>query len=433
MELNRKENLCCDVKFEDGYFMEKLADVKRKNFIDFKDSESDEGDKDIADLLPNDPFEMELNIDLPNDPFVMGFEISLPGDPFGIDIDIDANLKAITGWIEEFGNQASGDKNVDDNKLFTELNFFWTSSTKYDDEEEDNELVGEIEEQMCFGCEKYKNLDADEGGHPPAALFFVLGYLGVKDLLSFERVCKSLRDAVRDETPVWKNIQIDCTLSDKITDDGLLRLTNRAKGTLCSLSLVKCLKITNTGLKHVLESNPGLTKLSVQGCNKLNIEVILHDLKAFNSVAKPGIKHLRVGQLSGLTNQHFKEFKLLLGVDEDKKPVNYKPRFFRVGELDLSLDDERAIDIETCPRCEQAREVYDCPSESCQEKCRGCAFCISRCVSCGCCLDNKEYEETFCLDSLCLDCLDQLLNCKDRHTYFHQKASYHFFLCGKAT
>ncbi|GFP84954.1 F-box protein skip14 [Phtheirospermum japonicum] len=306
---------------------------------------------------------------------------------------------------------------------------------------------------MYFGCEKYGNLDAngcnnaDDGGDPADALFFALGYLGVKDLLSFERVCKSLRDAVRDETPVWKSIHIDCTLSDKITDDGLLRLTNRAKGALFSLSLVKCVKITNAGLRHVLESNPGLTKLSVQGCNKLNVEVILHDLKAFNSVATPGIKHLRIGHLSGLTNQHFKEFKLLLEADEDKKPINYKPRFFRAGELDLPLDDGRTIDIEMCPRCEQARQVYDCPSESCQEKihsaeaCRGCVLCISRCISCGCCLDNKAYEETFCLDSLCLDCLGQLLNCKDsggvtlspEHTYFHQKASYHLFLCGQAT
>lgn len=186
-------------------------------------------------------------------------------------------------------------------------------------------------------------------------------------------------------------------------------------------------------------------QLSVPGCIKLSVEGVLHDLKVFNSVALTGMKHLRIGELFGLTNEHLKEFKLLLGADEDKKPSNYKPRFYRAGELYLSLDDERAIDIEICPRCQQARQVYDCPAENCQVKihstktCRACIFCIARCIRCGCCLDNKAYEETFCLDMLCLDCLEELFNFQDGvtlspghtgHTYFHQKASYHFFLYG---
>ncbi|KAK6155260.1 hypothetical protein DH2020_009508 [Rehmannia glutinosa] len=421
--------------------MEECPDVERKNLVNLDDSESDEGCKDIADLLPNDPFGLELNIGLPSDPFGMGFEVSLPRDPFGMEFNVEATVAAITGWIEEFGlkayefetDEASEDKNNDDSKIFAELNFVWTSFMKYEQEVGENEMVdaglgahmedgsnddcntlgGDIEDLMCFGCEKYENVQAKDcndadGGAPADALFFALGYLGVEDLLSIE----------------------DYPLSGKITDDDLIRITNRARGTLCRLSLVKCLKITNTGLKHVLESNPGLTKLSVAGCIKLSIEGILHDVKAFNSVALPGIKHLRIGELFGLTNQHFEEFKFLLGADEDKKSSIYKPRFYRADQLYLSLDDERAIDIETCPRCEQARQVYDCPAESCQEKihsakaCRGCIFCISRCINCGCCLDNKAYEETFCLDLLCLDCLGQLLDCQDNVTF------HHFFLYG---
>ncbi|KAI3452527.1 hypothetical protein Pfo_009191 [Paulownia fortunei] len=465
MVLNQEENVCCGIKFDDGCLMEECPDAERKKLVDFDDSKSDEGCEDIADLLPNDPFGMEFNIGLPNDPLGMGFDISLPRDPFGMDLNIEATVAAITGWIEEFGlkaygfetDEASEDKNNDDNNFFAELNFIWTSSMKYEQEEGENEVVDaglgaysedgsyDVEDLLCFGCEKYENEhvkdynDAD-GGAPADALFFALGYLGVRDLLSVERVCKSLRDAVQNDPLLWRNIHIDYPLSDKITNDDLLRLTNRAQGTLCSLSLVKCLKITNISLNHVLESNPGITKLSVPGCIKLRVERILHDLKVFNSVALPGIKHLRIGELFGLTNQHFKEFKLLLGADEDKNSCNYKPRFYRAGQLYLSLDDERAIDIETCPRCQQARQVYDCPVESCQVKihstktCRACIFCVSRCISCGCCLDNKAYEETFCLDLLCLDCLGQLLNGQDsvalspRHAYFHQKASYHFFL-----
>ncbi|GER29538.1 F-box family protein [Striga asiatica] len=460
MEFNKKENVCFSIKSDDERLMEFSPVVERKNLVDAEGSVSDEGYKDIADLLPNDPFGMEFNIGLPVDPFDMDFKISLPADPFGMDFGRGTTFKAVTGWIEEFSlkgfgfesDQAPEDKNNADSKIVAGLNFYWTSSMEYEQKEGDNEILdhglrayskdgsddeqdklgGEVNDLMCFGCEKYgrfanlKDNNDSYGGDPADALFFSLSYLGVKDLLSVERVCKSLQDAVREEIPIWKNIRVDHPLNGKITDDGLLGLTNRAKGNLSSLSLVKCSKITNTGLK----------RLSVQGCRKLSIDCILHDLKAFNSVAYPGIKQLRIGELQGLTIQHYTEFNLLLGTCEDKKAGNYKPRFFRAEDLYLSLDDERAIDIEMCPRCHQVKEVYDCPADTCREKihsanaCRGCIFCISRCISCGCCLDNKAYEETFCLDLLCLDCLSQLFNCREGHACFHQKASYHFFLRG---
>ncbi|KAG8384929.1 hypothetical protein BUALT_Bualt04G0169200 [Buddleja alternifolia] len=490
MVLNQEENMCNGVKFDNGCLLEECTDKERKDLVNIDDYKFDEGseEKNIADLLPNDPFGMEFGIGFPDDPVGMDFDITLPVDPFGMDFNIEATVAAITGWIEDFGlkaykletDEASEDNNVDDNNdVFAELNFVWTSSMTYEQDEGESEVVDaslvmssedgsfddhntlgdDVEEFMCFGSENYHNQylkdydnyqnkdvkdynDSAEGA-PADALFFVLGYLGVKDLLSVESVSKGLCDAVQNDPLLWRNIHIDYPLSDKITDDDLLRVTNRAQGTLCSLSLVKCLKITNNGLKHVLKSNLGLAKLSVPGCIKVSVEGILHDLKVFNSIGLPGIKHLRIGELVGLTNQHFKEFKLLLGADEDKKSNNYKPRFYRAEQLYLSLEDERAIDIETCPECQQARQVYDCPSESCQEKihsanaCRACIFCIARCISCGCCLDNKAYEETFCLDLLCLDCLAQLLNnSQDRvtlspsHTFVHQKASYHFFLCG---
>ncbi|PIN09097.1 hypothetical protein CDL12_18323 [Handroanthus impetiginosus] len=449
MVLSRKENVCGGTKLDDGCLMGGSPDSKRKNLVDLDDSKSIEGE-DIADMLPNDPFEMD-------------FDISLPRDPFGMDFDIEATVAAISGWVEAYEfetDEASEDKSNGDNKIIGELNFVWTSSVNQEDEGE-KEVVGgsmmnlgdgwsdghnvsggEVGDLMSSGCEKYEGdyvKDCSDDGVAPYVIQYALRYLGVKDLLSVERVCRLLRDFVKNEdTVLWRNILIDDPLSDKITDDDLIRLTNRARGTLCSLSLVKCLNITNNGMRKVLESNPGLTKLSIPGCIKLKLDVVLHDLKAFNSVAVPGIKHLRIGELLGLTNHLFKEFKLLLGADKDKKPANYKLRFYRADQLHLSLDDERVIDIETCPRCHQARQVYDCPAESCQEKinstnaCRACIYCIARCISCGSCLDNKAYEETFCLDFLCFDCLAHLIKCQDKvtsspgHAYFRQRTSYFF-------
>lgn len=152
-------------------------------------------------------------------------------------------------------------------------------------------------------------------------------------------------------------------------------------------------------------------QLSVAGSNKLSLEGLLNNLKLFSSVAKPGIKHLRIGdikhqRIGDMRNEYLRELKLLLGADEDS---NYKPRFYG-EETYLSLDDERPIDIETCPRCQMLKQVYDCPTENCRvmshstKACRACTDCIARCIRCGCCLDDKAYEELFSFDLQCFDC-----------------------------
>lgn len=106
-----------------------------------------------------------------------------------------------------------------------------------------------------------------EGGVPHDALFFVLGYLGVRDLLSVEGVCRSLCDAVRGDPLLWRTMHIDQPLNERITDDSLVKLTNRAQGTLQHLALVNCLWITDSGLGRVLQSNPRLMKVSI--CNMI--------------------------------------------------------------------------------------------------------------------------------------------------------------------
>lgn len=445
-----------------GFLVEKCPGENSKGF-DSHDYSNREGkadklssDDDIVDLLPRDPFGM----------------------------DISATFTAITGWIEDFGlknlgfESSSEDDEVEkmDDQFLAELNIVWNSATRLHPDLGDIKAGKEssassvelglcddpnIEDFMGFSFEKYctpwdaankhksastvKNVSNGVRGPPPDALFFSLGYLGVRDLLSVERVCKSLRDAIRNDPLLWRNLHVSYPLCDKITDDALLRLTSRAQGSLHSLSIVECLKITDGGLKKVLEMNPGLTKLSIAGCLRLSIEGTLSNLRFFKSVGRPGIKHLRIGGLFGVTSQHFEELKLLLGADNQNQVSAHEPRFFRAGQLYLSFDDERPIDIEICPKCQQLRQVYDCPADSCTGKrhtaqvCKACTFCIARCINCGRCLNNCDYEETFCLELLCLDCLKQVLNCQDRqkrvtispkHTYLHQQASYHFFLYG---
>lgn len=161
-------------------------------------------------------------------------------------------------------------------------------------------------------------------------------------------------------------------------------------------------------------------QLSVPGCTRLSIEGIVGMLKAYNSMGTPGVKHLHIGGLYGVTQEHFDELKLLLGTDSQLLQHFHKPKFYHREKMYLSCDDDRAIDIEVCPRCQNLRLVYDCPLEGCHgvghttQVCRACTLCIPRCSQCGRCVYDSEYEETFCLEWLCSPCAKQLVKCSER-------------------
>ena len=240
----------------------------------------------------------------------------LPIDPFGM--DIKSRIR-ITGWLQNLGEKSDlgygfgvgvdeAEKKIGDcHPLFTGLNLVWNSSMRFEpelgnmkiggisipcDEVETGlpddvfELDSNVDEFMSFGpfgpldnwvfskvtqelkdCGK-TSFDG-EGGAPHDAMFFALGYLGVQDLLTVERVCKSFRDAVRNDSLLWRSIHIDQPLSGRITDDALLRLADRAQGTLQCLNLEGCIKITDSGLTRVLETNTRLAKVCI--CNLISI------------------------------------------------------------------------------------------------------------------------------------------------------------------
>ncbi|XVF85168.1 hypothetical protein PTKIN_Ptkin17bG0096600 [Pterospermum kingtungense] len=391
----------------------------------------------------------------------------LPSDPFGM--DISSTFTAITGWLEDlevdYGCYVGDDVGTGDGsyQLFAGLNFIWNNAMRFQTfsgsmefeckgsvsggfggcsraEEGGDVFCGagvgaacSIEGILCSRNEdtvsvhhEYEEfldceLSSDGGqGAPHEALSLALGYLGVRDLFVVEKVCTSLRSTVQNDPLLWRSIHVDQPLNEKLTDDALLQITSRAQGTLQCLSLVGCQRITDEGLKRVVENNPKLIKLSVPGCTRLTIEGILNSLKALKSMGALGVKYLRIGGLYGVTQEHFEELKLLLGMDNQIQPIVHKPHFYHRGNVYISCEDDRAIDIEMCPRCQNMRLVYDCPAEGCQQEhaaqlCRACTLCITRCVQCGRCINDGEYEETFCLELLCSDCWKlQLSKCQER-------------------
>lgn len=388
----------------------------------------------------------------------------LPPDPFGMDIDISTTFTAITGWLEdlEVDYKGYGRDNIgsskEDYRLFAGFNLIWNSAMRFqsfpgnvlfDDKsaaafrvnqfaDGRDSRYGLCQDAVGSGCKAEDmvcsnsgststlatNFDEslgnsgfcsdDDGGAPHEAFVLALSHLGPRDLISVQRVCRSLRSVVRDDSLLWRNIHIDQPLNERITDDVLVELTSRAQGYLQCLSLVECPRITDDGLRRVLRRNPKLTKLCVPGCTRLSIEGIMNMLKAFNSTnGTPGIKYLRIGGLYGVTLEHFEDLKFLLGIDNHVQRKGYKPHYYLRGNFYLLCDDERAIDIEICPRCEKLRLVYDCPAVGCQVQdqsahvCRACTLCIARCVECGRCINDTEYEETFCLELRCSDCIKQ--------------------------
>ncbi|XP_009762558.1 F-box protein SKIP14-like [Nicotiana sylvestris] len=473
MALNQEEGYLTRIGFDNGCSVERCLNDKVGGFGDFwglncemeelydyKGGKANKGSDDIADLLPQDPFNMDVT--------TKGTGLMTIAD-FLEDLENDFGLKTLGFMSDEIEV-----KGVDDH-LLAELDFVLSGTVRIHQDagktdgncelfgmdlseglEGGHGLMNGNTEIMGFSYENYwilrdDSMDNDQGGindqsdmdagDPSDALLLALGYLDLGDLLAVERVCKSLRDAVRGDPLLWRSIHIDYPLNPNITDDILIKLTNRAQGHLHSLSLVYCLKITILGLKHVLERNPSLTKLSVPGCIRLTADGILSNLKVFKSGGKNRLKYIGIHGVFGVTNQHFEEFKLLIGEDNSKLPTTREPRFLGSGHS----DDDCALDIEVCPKCQQLRLVYDCPSESCQRKqsatqlCRACTICIERCINCGCCLDNREYEELISFELLCLDCWRELWGWQEREqkvtilpktTVLHKQANYHFYLRG---
>lgn len=180
----------------------------------------------------------------------------LPADPFGM--DLSSNLAAaIVGWFEDLGANSSDCKFYCWNGGSRNASGGWFDDGFFGVSGGQNgtfEFVVEAEETST------SRVPAEDTS-PHEGLILSLGYLGVRDLLSVEKVCRSLRSAVQSDPLLWRCIHIDSPLSERITDDTLLRLTRRAHGSLQCLSLVGCSRITDDGLKKVLESNPRLQKV----------------------------------------------------------------------------------------------------------------------------------------------------------------------------
>lgn len=247
------------------------------------------------------------------------------------------------------------------------------------------------------------------GSAPHDGMMFALAYLGLRDILATEMVCKSLHSAIRSDPLLWKCIHVEPVLSGKISDPDLLCLTQKIPGGLQCLNINDCINITDNGLNAVLQSNPGLTKLSIARCPRLTLDGLIANLKSFNMKAVSGIKSLRIDKNFNLPKEDYEELLSLLSIDKRQELHNLAPRFRHSNHILLDCNDGYALDIEMCPICQSYKLVFDCPEVGCNDKrsgkCRACEVCIKRCLQCGRCLErNEKFEEKFDLVYLCYKC-----------------------------
>ncbi|XP_008809419.2 F-box protein SKIP28 [Phoenix dactylifera] len=249
---------------------------------------------------------------------------------------------------------------------------------------------------------------ADQTG-PHGALFLVLGYLRLPELLAFQRVCRLFRDVIDGDSLLWQHIAVEPPLSGKLTDDALLKVTAKAEGKLKSLALLDCWKITDAGLLQVADRNPGVTKLYVPGCVYLSVDGVMKVVKRLFERGG-NLKHLQLRGICNITKEHLDVLNSLLCKNNPRQIS--QPSFYSYWRIvSFNSDDGRPVDVDMCPKCKNVNLVFDCTRENCRmmksrwRECRGCFFCIARCEECGGCIDFEESgEKAICLHLLCLQC-----------------------------
>lgn len=98
-------------------------------------------------------------------------------------------------------------------------------------------------------------------GSPHEALFLVLAYLPLYEILVMTQVCRSIKEALNNDTLPWLNMVIGKPLNKRFNDDHLLKVTSKAQGRLKTLVLLNCTKITDEGLEQVIASNPHISRV----------------------------------------------------------------------------------------------------------------------------------------------------------------------------
>ncbi|XAR63663.1 hypothetical protein NMG60_11023686 [Bertholletia excelsa] len=270
------------------------------------------------------------------------------------------------------------------------------------------------------------NDDSIQTEQPPEALFLVVAYLPLFELLAMSQVCRSLRDAVNKDVLAWLNLIVEKPLNARLSDDLLLKFTSKSNGRLTTLALMNCENITDNGLQRVVEKNPHISKIFIPACTGLTPDGIIRAVQMLQK-HNYNLVSLKMRGIYNVKKEHLKELQSILktnmrcqGMMQQRQHRVYYHGCENLTKLGIE-ETNCPIDLDICPKCDLVRMVFDCPKKKCEEKrqkgvreCRGCYHCLPRCAGCGECLNEaEEPEEGACnwMDVFCLDCWLQLPKC----------------------
>lgn len=257
---------------------------------------------------------------------------------------------------------------------------------------------------------EHKTQNHREIRSPHEALFLTLTYLPLLQLLSISETCTSMRDGVFNDVLPWIHIKVDCVLSHRLSDQTLIKYASKANGRLLSLVINKSVKITDDGLQQVIQQNPFIRKLHVPGCSGLTPDGIITMVKTLSNHG-PYLTSLKVNGLYKINHHHLETLRSILTKNLKKNNKSPNPNHLISSNHEKN---DSPIDVDICPICNQVRQVFSCSKDDCTRKrnfCKGCSYCITRCVDCGKCIDEVEEVEAACEHNLCLECWLNLPKC----------------------
>ncbi|KAL5763186.1 hypothetical protein ACOSP7_019450 [Xanthoceras sorbifolium] len=271
-----------------------------------------------------------------------------------------------------------------------------------------------------ISCDHHGKQIREAEQQPHEALFLILAYLPLYELLVMSEVCIALREAVSRDVLPWLNIFVPKILCSRVSDEALMKITSKSDGRLTTLSLINCVKITDVGLQRVIQNNPFIDQLYVPGCTGLTAEGVTRAVEIL-SQHNHTLKALHINGIYNITKHHLITLQSHLKPDPANKNQQNQKRIlyhqYRNSPVNQGCD--RKIDVEICPRCDEVRLVFDCSRATCklcsmfklQAVCRGCNLCIPRCVVCGGCVEPEEMVRDVGSDVLCAGCWLSLPKC----------------------
>ncbi|KAL8142069.1 hypothetical protein V2J09_015101 [Rumex salicifolius] len=205
-------------------------------------------------------------------------------------------------------------------------------------------------------------MESETGSFPPA-LYFVLRYLPLYELLVVTRVCRSLRDIVSHDTLLWLDMIVDKPLNRRISDETLMQMASKANGRLRRLALLNCDRITDAGILRLVENNLLLEKLYLPGCIGLTPEGIIRSVRILNNTNNH-LKSLKINGVYHFNKDHIATLESYLVIpttSQEPKPQNQPLQYYQTYKKssqcsDLLSDTHQPIDVEICPKCNEVSE-----------------------------------------------------------------------------